>query len=123
MGLAIDGKRIPDPAYPGGCSQSIADLDTSAERTADGLLHRARVRQGVATVSLRYTNIGRDKCAEILQMLQPDKFKFTFFDKNVGAMRTGDFYVGDRTSEDYWLPAGSPEAGKFVNLAFNVIEY
>ncbi len=123
MGLAINGTPIPDPTYPGGCSQNIADLDTSAERTADGLLHRARVRQGVATVGLRYVNIGRDMCTEILALLKDDKFRFTFFDKNIGAMRTGDFYVGDRSSEDYWLPAGSPESGKYVNLTFNVIEY
>ena len=123
MGLAIDGTPIPDTAYPEGLTQGVADLDISAERTGDGMLHRERVRQGVCTVGLRYVNIGRDMCTFILGLLEPEKFKFTFFDKTIGKMRTGDFYVGDRDSGDYWLPAGAPESGKVVNLSFNVIEY
>ncbi len=119
MGFAINGTPIPDPY---GFSEDIADLDSAAERTSDGLLHRARIATKTPT-QISYRNIGWDKCQEILALVTGEKFTFTFYDLNAAGMRTGDFYAGDRSVTHVWAPAGAPLSEKLVNLSFSIIEY
>lgn len=115
MGFEVDGTAIPDPS---GFSGSISDLDASAERDVTGLLHREWVAQKVPT-EMRYTNIDWSMCETILQLINHPSFSFTYPDPNLGALRTGTFYTGDRKWDVVW--AGGTEW--IANLTFSVIEY
>lgn len=119
LGFAINGTPIPDPS---GFSGETSDLDTSAERDATGLLHRNWVAQKVPT-EMTYTNIDWDMCQSILAALNHPSFQFTFPDPNVGTLRTGTYYAGNRKWDSVWMPSGELPAGWYVNLTFSVIEY
>jgi hypothetical protein len=119
LGFAVNGVPIPDPA---GFSGETSDLDTSAERDATGLLHRNWVAQKVP-LELSYTNIDWRMCETILKALNHASFQFTYPDPNVGRLRTGTYYVGNRKWKSVWMPAGEGPAGWYVDLTFSVIEY
>lgn len=63
MGFAVDGKPIPDPS---GFSGSDSSLDTSAERDANGLLHRAMVATK-HPLKIEWRNIEWNVITSILQ--------------------------------------------------------
>lgn len=119
LGFAVNGTPLPDPS---GFSGETADLDTSAERDATGMLHRDRVATKIPVV-MTYTNITWDMCQTILQAVSPAEFQFTCPDPNTGALRTGTYYAGNRKWDTVWLPAGEGPAGWYADLTFSVIEY
>lgn len=116
LGFAVNDIPIPDPSEFSG---ETADLDTSAERDATGLLHRNKVAQKIP-LSFKYTNIGWDMCQTILQAVNSSKFRFTYPDPNTGHMRTGNYYTGNRKWDAVMMVASGEW---YVNLTFNVIEY
>lgn len=119
LGFAVDGVPIPDPA---GFTGETADLDVAGERDTTGYLHRDPVAQKVPT-ELRYTNITWEMCNKILVLLNKPEFQFTFPDPNVGGLRTGTFYAGNRKWEAVWLPSGEEPSGWYGNLTVPIIEY
>ena len=119
LGFAVNGVPLPDPAGFGG---ETSDLDLSGERDTTGYLHRDFVAQKVPT-ELRYKNIDWGMCNTILQAVNSPDFQFTFPDPNVGGLRTGTYYAGNRKWNAVWMPEGENEEGWYADLTFSVIEY
>lgn len=119
MGLKLGGVSIPDPS---GWSFSIEDLDTSAERNAEGTLSRAFVAQKI-NYSYSYKNIPATLVANILTAIDSPSFTAITPDPyNPGRTRSGTYYVGKRTGETVIYRKSLDEIGLF-DLTFNIIEY
>lgn len=118
LGFKINGHAIPDPS---GFKYSVADVDVSAERDTTGLLHR----QMVATkhnVGISYNTIDYSTAEQILQWLNSPSFTLTYPDPQTGALRTGKYYVGDRSLEAIWTPTA--QKWRWIgSLSFDMIEY
>ncbi len=119
MGLKLGGVSIPDPS---GWSFSIEDLDTSAERNAEGTLSRAFVAQKI-NFSYSYKNIPAALVANILTAIDSPSFTAVTPDPyKPGSTRSGTYYVGKRTGETVIYRKSLGEIGLF-DLTFNIIEY
>lgn len=122
----ISGTLIPDPAEYDYSSQS---LDTSAERDTTGLLHRTMVATKY-NVALRWNGLPYTTVHEILQLIKPAEFTFSFpcpeeeiTQSNPNGLHTGRYYVGDRkVSLIKAIPPNDKE--KWIcSLQFDLIEY
>lgn len=119
MGLKLGGVSIPDPS---GWSFSIEDLDTSAERNAEGTLSRAFVAQKI-NYSYSYKNIPAALVANILTAIDSPSFTAVTPDPyKPGGTRSGTYYVGKRSGETVIYRKSLDEIGLF-DLTFNIIEY
>ncbi len=119
MKFAVDGTAIPDPKEFSGVD---SDLDVSAERTADGLLHRDKVAEKLP-LEIGYRVIDIKMLSFIMQLIKREKFAFTFFDPGMAAVRTITAYSNNRTWNCVWLPEGELPEGWYADLSFPVIEY
>lgn len=111
----IDGKAIFQPST---FSVSLEDLEVSAERTADGMLHRERARQGVRKVSLAYDAISQEQIAILIPKLEPVYFDLTYPDPQEG-IKTIECYCSTKSAELYSLVFYN---GLWRGLQFNCIE-
>lgn len=119
MGLKLGGVSIPDPS---GWSFSIEDLDTSAERNAEGTLSRAFVAQKI-NFSYSFKNIPWALVANILTAIDSPSFTAVTPDPyNPGGTRSGTYYVGKRSGSTALYSKSREEIGVF-DLEFNIIEY
>ena len=119
MGLRIGGMAIPDPS---GWSFSIEDLDTSAERNAEGTLTRAFVAQKI-NYSYSYKAIPAELVGRILALLNAPSFTAVAPDPySPGSTRSGTYYVGKRSGETLLYSRSREEVGLF-DLSFNIIEF
>lgn len=119
MGLSINGSAIPDPS---GWSFSIEDLDTSAERNAEGTLSRSFVAQKI-NYSYTYKAISAELLSTILGYLNSPIFPAVAPDPyNIGNVRVGSYYAGKRSGETILYSKSREEIGLF-DLSFNLIEY
>ena len=116
MGFAVDGQPIPDPA---GFSGSDSALDTSAERDANGLLHRAMVATK-HPLKIEWRHIEWDMITSILKKVAGESFQFTYPDPSTGSQSTRTCYAGDRSWNCVWAPADRTYIGM---LSFSVIEF
>ncbi len=111
----IDGKSIFQPS---GHIVSMEDLETSAERTADGILHRERARQGVRKVGFSYDLITQEELSQLIPMLAPEFIKLTYLDPEYG-IHTIEAYCSRKQSELYSAVFYN---GLWRAVQFNVIE-
>lgn len=111
----IDGKSMPTPQT---YSVSMEDLEISAERTADGILHRQRARQGVRKVSFGYTAITQDAYSRLLKMLKPEFIDLQYLDPERG-ISTIECYCSTKGGELY---NAYMYDGLWRNVTFNCIE-
>lgn len=119
MGLKLGNVSIPDPS---GWSFSIEDLDTSAERNAEGELSRAFVAQKI-NYSYSYKNIPAALVSTILNAINVPSFTAVTPDPySPGHTRSGRYYVGKRSGETVVYRKSLDEIGLF-DLTFNIIEY
>lgn len=119
MGLKLGNVSIPDPS---GWSFSIEDLDTSAERNAEGELSRAFVAQKI-NYSYSYKNIPAALVSTILNAINSPSFTAVTPDPySPGRTRSGRYYVGKRSGETVLYSKSRTEIGVF-DLEFNIIEY
>lgn len=116
MGFKVNGQPIPDPSQYSGTESA---LDTSAERDANGYLHRAMVAIK-RPVKIKWDNVDWAMITQILSLVKEDRFKFTCPDPSLGGMVTRECYAGDREWDCVWAPDGKEEIG---TLSFSVIEY
>lgn len=118
LGFKISGNAIPDPS---GFKYSVADVDTSAERDTTGLLHRKMVATK-HNVGLTYNAIDYETAQQILGWLNHPSFTLTYPDPQTGALRSGKYYVGDRSLEATWTPTA--DKWRWIgSLSFDMIEY
>lgn len=111
----INGKAIYEPSS---FSVGMEDLELSAERTADGILHRERVRTGVRKVSIGYNTLTQEEISDLLPMLTPEFFSLTYPDPETGTA-TIECYCAKKDSELYSRIFYN---GLWRNIKFNCIE-
>jgi len=103
----------------------IQDIDSeSTTRTASGLMTRDRVRGGASAVrklEAEWAYLTDTQVKTILEAVQAEFFYVRYPDPLTGAMRTGHFYVGDRTMPMYHRDATTGES-RWESLKMNFIE-
>lgn len=111
----IDGQAMYSPSS---ASVSMEDLEVTAERDANGYLHRQRARQGVRKVSFAYDAMTGEEAAELLEMLTPEFFNLTYCDPELG-VHTIQCYCAKKDGEPY---SAVLYGGLWRNVKFNCIE-
>lgn len=92
--VSINGVQLPTPST---YTVEYNDVDApDTGRSEDGMLHRVRVRQGVAKIKLEWRQIDMDKADLILNAITPDSFSVVYY---FGTQKTATMYVGDRSCE------------------------
>lgn len=87
--VSIDGVQLPAPmSY----SVEYNDLDSDdTGRSEDGMLHRVRVRSGVAKIQLSWEQLTKDKVDLILGAVEPASFTVVYY---FGTQKTATMYAG-----------------------------
>lgn len=112
--ISIDGVQLPTPTT---YSVEYNDVDASdTGRSEDGMLHRSRVRQGLAKIKLEWRQINTDKAQIILNAIVPDSVSVTYY---FGTQKTATMYAGNRSCE---LVRVNYEQAKW-NISFNLVEF
>ena len=119
MGIVANSVAIPDPAK---WTYQVGDLDTSGNRDATGLLHRAYVATKI-NYEFSWNALEWEMLQLILAAVLHEKFTLRAPDpRSFNQMYTGDYYVGDRTGKGwYYLPEKDEKATFTLKLKF--IEY
>lgn len=112
---AIDGEALYNTSS---VSVSMEDLEVSAERDANGYLHRERARQGVRKVSFTYEVMTQEELSETLKKLKPEYFHLTYLDPERG-VTTIECYCSKKDSELY---SAVYYNGLWRNVKFNCVE-
>lgn len=113
--LKIDGKYIPDPSKLQWGIQSVSKSD--AGRDMKGKMHVNLVTRK-RKLELEWAGIDFATTAEILNAVNPEKFKVTYWDALKNKNITKTFYVGDRTS----MVNSYVEGYRRNDVSFNIIE-
>lgn len=103
----------------------LQDIDSaSTTRSADGILHRDRVRgadKAVRKLKIGWAGLNTEDAQTILKAISGEFFYVKYEDPYTATMRTGYFYVGDRTVE--MLSANLHNRGTiWQNISFDLIE-
>ena len=114
--LKISG-TVVNPA-PQTMQVTIQDIDAKATRDAQGLLHRDRVATK-RKITLSFGALTVPECAKILGAVKSEFFRVDYLDPQDGNMRSGTFYVGDRTTPVYSFIDLVPA---WKGLSFDLIE-
>lgn len=112
--LSINGVQLPAPmSY----SVEYNDLDSEdTGRSEDGMLHRVRIRSGVAKIQVSWQQLTTEKATLILNAITPDSFTVTYF---FGVQKTATMYAGNQTCELIRVNHGQAK----WNIGFNLIEF
>lgn len=119
MGIKFGGVAIPDPAI---WNPTIADVDESAERDNEAILHRNKIGQKI-NYSFEWHGLTWEEMASILNAVNAESFTAVTPDPyTFGGTRSGTYYAGDRkaTTHYYWIQ--KEEIARF-DLAFDIIEF
>lgn len=119
MGITVDDVNLPDPSE---WNYQVGDLDTSGNRDATGLLHRAYVATKI-NYEFSWNAVEWEMLELILKTVQKPEFIMKAPDPRAfGETYTGKYYVGDRTGKGwYFLPEKDEQATFSLKLKF--IEY
>ena len=119
LGIKVNNVMIPDPAK---WSYQVGDLDTSGNRDATGLLHRAYVATKI-NYEFTWNALEWEMLNTILSAVQNPQFTLKAPDpRNFAQSYTGTYYVGDRTGDVlYYLPNNDEKA--LCSLKLKFIEY
>lgn len=116
MGFKVNGQPIPDPSSFSGSESS---LDTSAKRSANGLLQRKMVAVK-HPLKLEWNNIEWPMIQFILGLVETESFMFTYPSPTAQEGQTMKAYSGDRS----WDVSIIKDNGLYIGkLSFSVIEY
>lgn len=116
MGFAVNGTAIPDPSKFSGAESA---LDTSGERDATGMLHRAMVATK-HPLKIEWNLLEWSMIQRILGLVRGESFQFTYPDPANG-LTTIKAYAGDRAWE---ATLYNPDTGAYHGpLSFSVIEF
>lgn len=111
----INGKAMPSPTA---AAVNMEDLEVSAERDANGYLHRERARQGVRKVSFTYNVMTQEELSALLKMLTPVFFDLTYLDP-IDGVKTIEAYCAKKDTE---LISAVLYNGLYRNVKFNCVE-
>lgn len=119
LGIKVNNTPIPDPAK---WAYQVGDLDTSGNRDATGLLHRAYVATKI-NYEFTWNALEWEMLNTILEAVQNPQFTLKAPDpRNFAQSYTGTYYVGDRTGDVlYFLPNNDEKA--LCSLKLKFIEY
>ena len=112
---AINGQAIYEPSA---APVSMEDLEVTAERDANGYLHRERARQGVRKVSFTYEVMTQEELSETLKMLTAVYFNLTYLDPEKG-IATIECYCSKKDGDLY---SAFYYGGLWRNVKFNCVE-
>ena len=112
--IKINGVTIPSPSDYG---VGIMDLSKS-ERNANGTMIIERITTK-RKLELSYSYLSQTDLATILQAISSVFFTVEYFDAQDGALKTGTFYVGDRTTGAIDYKSG---VMRWKDSKFNLIE-
>lgn len=118
--LIINGVSVIDPSEMTWGLQDVSALDAGRDEAA--VMHNKIVGQ-LRKYSLGWSMISPEDASEILKAInQTWSFECTMWDAMDNAMRTGLYYVGDRSAPiQQWIP--DRDDGKlYSKLSFNLIE-
>lgn len=116
--IKINGVDISSISLPSEMKVDVADLDGETNRNAKGDLIRDRIAVK-RKISLEFPPLSAEEMSQLLNLIQDVFFQVTYPDPLTGGMRTGTFYVGDRTA-----PALRYRNGQvyWAGLSMNFIE-
>lgn len=119
MGIKVNGTPIPDPSK---WTYQVGDLDTSGNRDATGLLHRAYVATKI-NYEFSWNAIEWEMLQHIVTAVQNPQFTLVAPDpRTFDTNYTGSYYVGDRSGDGiYFLPDKDEQA--LFSLKLKFIEY
>lgn len=113
--LKVNGVFIPDPSELQWGIQSVSDSD--AGRDLKGKMH-VKLRTRKRKLELKWSGIDFNATAEILNAVNPETFKVTYWDAQQNKNVTKTFYVGDRTA----MVNSYVQGQRRNDVAFNIIE-
>ena len=105
MAIRVKGSNnkwvdLPDPSE---WNYQVGDLDASAQRDADGYLHRAYVTTKI-NYEFSWKALEWEMLQEILDAVHEPKFTLEAPDpRTFRSNYTGEYYVGDRTGKSYYF--------------------
>nr|DAG16230.1 MAG TPA: protein of unknown function DUF5037 [Bacteriophage sp.] len=111
---SVDGKLVKCPSSYQWKMQDISASD--AGRTEDTKMDKKRIGQ-IRKIELEWQNVTVKEASAILQAFNPEYITVCYLDAMTGTYRTGEFYVGDRST-----PLYNAKLGVWNNVAFNIIE-
>jgi len=111
----VNGRPLFEPSA---ASVSMEDLEITAERDANGYLHRERARQGVRKVSFTYEVMTQEELSQTLRMLEPVYFTLTYFDPERGVSDV-ECYCSKKSGDLY---SAIFYNGLWRNVKFNCVE-
>lgn len=115
--IQINGTAIKTPSS---FQYTRSDLDVDSYRDLNGNLVRNRVAVKVQlTLTWNAGAIDVQSMSTLLKAMDDVFFQVTYFDIHDGAMRTGTFYVSDRTAQMYSYVNGKPV---FKEISLTLIE-
>lgn len=101
------------------------DIDAATTtRSASGIMTRDVVRNGennVRKIELEWRGLDLEEGASILQAVMTQFVFVKYMDAQTGQLRTGEFYVGDRSSSMWRYGQGGKDV-KWESIKFNLIE-
>lgn len=110
---------LPDPSE---WNYQIGDLDTSGDRDATGLLHRAYVATKI-NYEFKWNALEWEKLQVILEAINHPEFTMTAPDpRDFRKTYTGQYYTGDRTGKNFYYLEERPDVAVF-DLKAKFIEY
>lgn len=114
--------QMPSPSE---FSISLQDIDASTTtRTADGSMHRDRIVGGAdakRTLKLKFPPMPWEDVSVLLQAIRHEFFWVKYPDPYTGAMRTAEFYAGNRDTGIYNFHLRS-DGMLWNNIGCNFIE-
>ena len=98
IGTGRDAIDLPTPSE---LKVTLQDIDSSTTtRNAKGYMLRDRVRgadKAVRKLECTWKGMEMGDASYLMQIVSPMFFQLTYPDTYTGTMRTGEFYVGDRS--------------------------
>lgn len=114
--LTIGGAAMPEPSS---ITVTVHDLDSdSTKRNENGVLQRDRIREGVRTLSCKWSALSSSDASVIMQAIHPASFYVNYYDMETASNNTITAYSGDRSCERVASPLGPR-----WNIACDLIEY
>ena len=112
--LSIDGVQLPAPMT---YSVEYSDLDSDdTGRSEDGLLHRVRIRAGVAKIKVSWEQLDTATLDSILNAIAPESLSVTYY---FGVQKTATMYASAQSCDVRRINGGKAK----WNLSFNLIEF
>lgn len=105
--------------YPSKMKWKKSDISSnSAGRTNDTKMHKNRIGEK-RTLSLGWSNLGKEKIHEILVAFDPEYVQVKYWDPLTGQDETKEFYTGDMEADVRWWAKGRE---RYSTLDFEIVE-